>query len=69
MTGHTVKARGVYKSHSVSYVDKGGETRKPLGGGHGDGVGKRGGIAMVDPKVRTYRRYLPDLRRVIGPPC
>jgi len=67
VSGHTVKARGVYKLHTVSYVDKGGESSKPFGKGTASGVGRRGGL--TDPDVRKRRTALTSLARLLGPPC
>ena len=65
MNGHTVKARGVYKCHSVSYVDH-------TTWGHRDIVNtSKKAIrhkSLVDPRIRKYRRSLTPLAKLIGPP-
>jgi hypothetical protein len=67
MTGHTVKARGVYKLHTASYVKKGGESSKPFGKDESIGVGRRRGL--TDPGVRKIRHVPVNLAKLLGPPC
>lgn len=66
MSGRTVKARGVYKCHSVSYVDHTTWGHREIVNGSKQAVRRE---SLVDPKVRTYRHHLPNIAKVLGPPC